>query len=53
MSILKTTSTCNVLHCVEDKFKQNNVEIQGGKKSINQAINKSHKPIAEDKSQTN
>lgn len=51
MSILKTTSTCSVLHCVEDKFKQSNVEIQGKQKPINQVINKSHKPG--DKNKTN
>lgn len=49
MSILKTTSTCNVLHCVEDTFKQNNVEIQRKQKQINQNINRSHKPKVEDK----
>ena len=49
MSILKTTGTCNVLHCVEDTFKQNNVEIQGKQKPINQVTNKSHKQKVEDK----
>lgn len=47
MLILKTTSTFNVLHYVEDKFKQNNAEIQGKQKPRN------HKPMAEDKSQAN
>lgn len=49
MSILKTTSTRNVPHRVEDTFKQNNVGIQGKQKPINQVINKSHKPKIEDK----
>lgn len=49
ISVPKTTSKCNVPHCVEDTFKQNYVEIKGKQKPVNQVINKSSKPKVGDK----